>query len=75
MIAGLNPEAIRKGAAEVLIPIIDDEPPEFVEPAIGAAISFGLVTENQVKTTVLMSYADRLQSFGLWFRQLWAESL
>ena len=75
MIAGLNPEAIRKGAAKVLIPIIDDESPDFVEPAIGAAISFGLVTENQVKTTVLMSYADRLQSFGLWFRQLWAESL
>ena len=75
MIAGLNPETIRKGAAEVLMPILDCASPEFIEPAIGAAISFALATENQVKTTVLMSYSDRLESFGLWFRQLWAESL
>jgi glucose-6-phosphate isomerase len=27
------------------------------------------------KVTVLMSYCDRLADFGLWYRQLWAESL
>ena len=46
-----------------------------VRPAIGAAISVGLATENRITTTVVMPYVDRLADFGLWFRQLWAESL
>src|SRR5690606_5942734 len=28
-----------------------------------------------VTTTVMMPYVDRLAEFGLWFRQLWGESL
>ena len=75
MIVGLDPLAVREGAADVLAPVLDGAPPEFVEPAIGAAISVGLATENRVTTTVVMPYVDRLADFGLWFRQLWAESL
>jgi len=75
MIVGLDPLAVREGAADVLAPVLDGAPPEFVGPAIGAAISVGLATENRVTTTVVMPYVDRLADFGLWFRQLWAESL
>ena len=75
MIAGLDPVAVREGAAGVLTPVLEGAAAEFVEPAIGAALSVGLATENRVTTTVVMPYVDRLANFGLWFRQLWAESL
>jgi glucose-6-phosphate isomerase len=75
MIAGLDPVLVREGAAQVLGPVLEGAAPEFVEPAIGAAISVGLATENRIGMTILMPYADRLADFGLWFRQLWAESL
>ena len=75
MIAGLDAAAVRDGAADVLAAVLDSAPPEKIEPAIGAAISVGLAQENGISTTVLMPYIDRLNDFGLWFRQLWAESL
>jgi glucose-6-phosphate isomerase len=75
MIAGLDPAAIRAGAAGVLAPVLEGASPDSVEPAVGAALSIGLASENQVSTTVVMPYVDRLADFGLWFRQLWAESL
>ncbi|MBK19777.1 MAG: glucose-6-phosphate isomerase [Rhodospirillaceae bacterium] len=75
MIAGLDAKAVREGAASVLAPIFEEAPPNEVEPAIGAAIAVGLATENNICSTVLMPYVDRLADFGLWFRQLWAESL
>lgn len=75
MIAGLDAAAVRDGAAEVLATLLDEAAPEKIEPAIGAAISVGLAQENGISTTVLMPYIDRLKDFGLWFRQLWAESL
>ena len=31
--------------------------------------------QRGIATTVLMPYVDRLANFGLWYRQLWAESL
>ncbi len=75
MIAGLDPVAVREGAAGVLTPVLEGALPEFVEPAIGAALSVGLAAENHLTTTVVMPYVDRLVDFSLWFRQLWAESL
>lgn len=75
MIAGLDAGAVRKGAAEVLAPVLAKRPPQEVAPAIGAAVSIGLARHRGKANTVLMPYVDRLASFGLWFRQLWAESL
>ena len=43
--------------------------------AVGAAVSIGLQRANGVTQTILMPYLDRLAHFGLWYRQLWAESL
>jgi len=43
-------------------------------PALGAALAVAAMRAG-LSQTVLMPYVDRLAEFGLWFRQLWAESL
>jgi len=70
-----NPRKIRDGAVGVLAPVVDGGAPEDIDAAVGAAISVGLATDNNILSTVMMPYIDRLADFGLWFRQLWAESL
>ncbi|MFQ5785134.1 MAG: glucose-6-phosphate isomerase [Alphaproteobacteria bacterium] len=75
LIAGLDPTALRAGAAAVLDDSLAAAEPGNAEPAVGAAIAVGLARERGVAVTVLMPYCDRLASFGLWYRQLWAESL
>ena len=35
----------------------------------------GLLQEREITQSVLFTYEDRLSYFGLWYRQLWAESL
>jgi glucose-6-phosphate isomerase len=74
MIAGLDPVAIRQGAADVLERALAGNPADS-QPAIGAAMNVALLWQKRLCTTVLMPYLDALASFGLWFRQLWAESL
>ncbi|HUC61521.1 MAG TPA: glucose-6-phosphate isomerase [Alphaproteobacteria bacterium] len=74
-IAGVDPAAVRAGAASVLASLEAAKTPAGFAPAAGAAVSVVLARECGVAITVLMPYADRLAPFGLWFRQLWAESL
>jgi glucose-6-phosphate isomerase len=75
MARGLDPFAIRAGAAEVLDALAAAKQPKDFAPAIGAAVAAGLAKEHGVKVHVMMPYADRLGRFGDWFAQLWAESL
>lgn len=76
-IAGLDPVEIRSGAAAVLDgafgagPSRSDPP----APALGAAVSLGLARHRGAAMSVLMPYADALDPFAAWHRQLWAESL
>ncbi len=74
-IAGLDIEAVRRGAQSVLDETTSAAEPRLAPPAVGAALGMGLAAHRAIGTTVLMPYVDRLASFGLWFRQLWAESL
>ena len=74
MIAGIDAQGVRAGAHEVLKPLLDGVAPENFAPALGAALAVSLA-EKGIGTTVLMPYVDRLADLGLWFRQLWAESL
>ena len=71
-IAGLDVKAFRQGAAEVVTRLKSDPLPP---PAEGAALMVGLQRERGCSQSVLMTYGDRLAAFGLWYRQLWAESL
>ncbi|MGF1610926.1 MAG: glucose-6-phosphate isomerase [Kiloniellales bacterium] len=75
LIAGLDVEALRAGAAQVLQSTLAAGAPQEAPPAVGAAIAGGLLAERGVSQSVIMPYVDRLASFGLWYCQLWAESL
>lgn len=74
MIAGLDPVKIREGAGRALDEALADNPAQS-QPAVGAAIAFGLQRHRDISQTVLMPYVDRLAPFAAWFVQLWAESL
>jgi len=75
LIAGLDAAALREGAAAVLEATLGAATPREAPPALGAALAVALNERRGIGTTVLMPYVDRLAHFGLWFRQLWAESL
>ncbi|MBT7954375.1 MAG: glucose-6-phosphate isomerase [Rhodospirillaceae bacterium] len=75
LIAGVDAYQIREGALSVLKPILDGAKAKECALAQGAVINVALAQERTINTTVLMPYLDRLASFGLWYRQLWAESL
>ena len=75
MVAGLDAGAVRRGAADALAPVLAGAAPVDVPAACGAALAVALLRTRGIGATVLMPYVDRLACFGLWFRQLWAESL
>jgi len=75
LLAGLDVAALRCGAAEVLDAAQGAERVEACEPAVGAAVAVGLLQAHGIGQSVFLTYRDALADFGLWFRQLWAESL
>ncbi len=75
LVAGLDVAALRQGAEEVLRATLEAKRVEDSQPAIGAALAIGLLQERQLTQSVLITYQDRLAPLGLWYRQLWAESL
>lgn len=76
MIAGLNAENIREGAAKVLDhSFANVTTPLECPAAFGAALNIGFNKEKQINQAVLMPYIDALFNFSFWYRQLWAESL
>ena len=75
MMAGVDAVALREGATTVLEPILGGAAPQDCPPAVGAALAVALAQTRGISQTVLMPYLDRLDSFAVWFRQLWAESL
>jgi glucose-6-phosphate isomerase len=75
LIAGLDAARVREGAAAVLDATLAAKEAKASPPALGAALTIALARHRGVTQTVLLPYVDRLAHFGLWFRQLWAESL
>ena len=73
MLAGVDVSAVRKGADMMYQHFLSKGNESL--PAKGAAICYTLLEEENISSTVLMPYCDGLKNFGLWFRQLWAESL
>lgn len=71
-IAGLDPWAIRSGAAAVLRDVLRSETST---PALGAAMIGALAEEKNVTTLVMMPYVGRLERVGHWYRQLLSESV
>jgi glucose-6-phosphate isomerase len=75
MLMGLDPVALRQGAAQVIDPIIDGAKASEVAPALGAAAISAVDRVSRLNAVILMPYSDRLRLFSAWFAQLWAESL
>lgn len=75
LIAGLDAEAVRDGAREVLEHTLEAGRPADSAPAVGAAVAVGLERYHGIGSSVMLAYSDRLGSLARWYRQLWAESL
>jgi glucose-6-phosphate isomerase len=71
-LAGLDPWAIRSGAAAVLRDVLHSDTSS---PALGAAVIGALAEERGVGTLVMMPYVGRLERVGHWYRQLLSESV
>jgi glucose-6-phosphate isomerase len=74
-IAGFDIGRLREGAAMVLDRLLSDKRAADIPPAAGAALSVGLNLHTGIGISVMMPYCDRMADLGLWFCQLWAESL
>lgn len=74
MIAGIDVKAVRTGARQCLSATLAAKKTEECQPLRGALAHLALAKIG-ITQTVLMPYIDRLNTFTLWFRQLWAESL
>ena len=75
MLMGLDARAVRAGAKAVVDDAICGTCAIAIPCAAGAALHLALAHENRLRETVLWPYADKLKTFGAWWRQLWAESL
>ena len=71
-LAGLNITALREGAESVMRDLTTNGAK--AAPAAGAALQYALLQSGK-NISVLMPYADRLENFGRWYQQLWAESI
>lgn len=69
---GLDGTRLLAGAASCLETTLSGEGAPVIECA---ATTIGLLEQKGVSLSALTAYDDRLQRFGLWFRQLWGESL
>ncbi len=68
ILAGLDPQAFRQGARDVLHQhLTTDAPPALEGAALGVHLAKPL--------SVMMPYSDALKPFSAWYVQLWAESL
>ncbi len=75
ILMGLDVKKLRAGAGAVLDETLAAKDAGAAPAAIGAALHQALAAEGKLATTILWPYADKLQVFGGWWRQLWAESL
>ena len=75
MFAGVDATAARAGAQGVLTAALAAPTPERSAPAAGAALAAAAMDAWPAASMVLMPYGPGLHPFGLWYRQLWAESL
>ena len=75
LFAGVDGEAARDGAQAVLTAALEASTPKESAPAVGAAVAVAAMHAWPSVNMVLMPYGPNLLSLGLWYRQLWAESL
>jgi len=72
IILGLDPVKLREGAQYTLATTLENAD---APVTACAAVTIGMLEHHGVSMSALTVYDDRLQRMGLWFRQLWGESL
>ena len=75
ILMGLDVKRLRAGAQTILDQTLAAKDPSDAPAAMGAALHQALAADGKLATTILWPYVDKLQVFGGWWRQLWAESL
>ena len=75
ILMGIDVKKLRAGAQAILDATLSANSAADAPAAQGAALHQALATQGKLATTILWPYADKLQVFGGWWRQLWAESL
>src|SRR5579863_108646 len=75
ILMGIDVKKLRAGAQAILEATLSANSAADAPAAQGAALHQALTTQGKLATTILWPYADKLQVFGGWWRQLWAESL
>ena len=75
LFAGADGAAARAGARTALSDALQAPSPARSAPAVGAALAVAAMQAWPAAGMVLMPYGPNLHSLGLWYRQLWAESL
>ena len=75
LMMGVDIDALRAGAQQVLSPVLAGADARDIPAAIGAVVGVELAETRGKSQTVLMGYADRLERFSAWYVQLWGESL
>lgn len=75
LIANIDIKAVQEGARDVLSSALEAQKSDECLPLQGALAHMTWATKEGYTQTILMPYIDRLNTFTLWFRQLWAESL
>ncbi|WP_421077717.1 glucose-6-phosphate isomerase [Methanothermococcus sp. Ax23] len=70
---GINIEMLVKGAREMDELCKNED--IFKNPALMNAVIHYILYNKGKTISVLMPYIERLHKFGMWYRQLWAESL
>jgi glucose-6-phosphate isomerase len=74
LVMGIDIDALVDSAYKTLLKLANKE--MFENPAwIITHYQYLLSQEKNINTVVMMPYAYRLDTFALWFRQIWAESL
>ena len=73
LFAGVDGAAARDGARAVLSAAL--EAPARSAPAVGAALAVAAMHAWPAASMVIMPYGAGFHPLGLWYRQLWAESL
>ena len=71
-LAGFDIIKFRKGAKKILNQVVKKNN---LLPLKGAAILASLYEIKKININVMLTYTDSLKKFGMWHRQLWAESI
>ena len=75
LFAGADGAAARADAHKILSEALEAPSPARSAPAVGAALAVAVMQARPAANMVLMPYGPDLHALGLWYRQLWAESL